>query len=189
MPVHPLVLLHSSLPLFTAQLLLEPVAYALAVLRSHSGRDVVSKAAQSLPQRHHPQACALTTPVQQGVELRAYTLAHRGRDADQLVRELVERVAQAGAQRRPRKQGPHTFGGAVEAIGEGTPDTVRRLMRKGCALKRAVGRGKGHRAFGGAIAEMPNDTTADDRGQIDLVGATVAVLFIGEEGAWQRQPT
>ncbi len=93
MPVHPLVLLHSSLPLFTAQLLPEPVANALAMLSSHRGRDVIGTTAESLAQCHHPQIFALSTPVQQGVKLRAQPLAHCGRDADQLVREFVERVA------------------------------------------------------------------------------------------------
>ena len=56
-------------------------------------RDVVDKAAQSLPKRHHPQAFALATAVQQGVELRAQPLTHRGGQAHQLVGEFVERMA------------------------------------------------------------------------------------------------
>jgi len=69
MPVHPLVLLHSSLPLFTAQLGLEPAAHALAVGRPRCVGDVVGKVAQPLAQRKHPQVLALPCPVQQGVEL------------------------------------------------------------------------------------------------------------------------
>src|SRR3989441_10555025 len=37
---------------------------------SYGRRDVIGKVAQSLAQCHHPQACALATPLQQGVELR-----------------------------------------------------------------------------------------------------------------------
>ena len=45
---------------------------------------------------------------------------------------------------------------------------VRRLMRKGSTLEIAIRLGEGRRAFGGAIAQMPEDTTADDRGQKTL---------------------
>jgi hypothetical protein len=136
-------------------LVLEPAAYPLAVLCSRRGGDVRSKVAESLAERHHPQAFTLATPVQQRVEFRAQPLAYRGRNADQLVGELVERVAQAGAQARPRKQGPHTADGAVEAIGQGTPHLVRWLMRKGRALKRAIGLREGRGAFGRTVPQMP----------------------------------
>ena len=68
MPVHPTVLLHSSLPLFTAQLILEPLANVLTVLLSHRGRDVIDKVAEPLAQCHYPQAFTLSAPVEQGVE-------------------------------------------------------------------------------------------------------------------------
>jgi len=58
------------------------------------------------------------------MELGAQPSAHWSRHADQLVAELVEGVAQAKAQARPRKQRPHTFSGAVEAIGEGSSHLV-----------------------------------------------------------------
>src|SRR5438128_9368597 len=55
---------------------LEPLTHALTVLLAYSSRDVIGKAAEPLAQRHHPQACALATPVEEGVELRAHPLAY-----------------------------------------------------------------------------------------------------------------
>src|SRR5262249_18135347 len=55
---------------------LEPIAYTFAVAGSNGGSDVVGKVAEPLAQRDNPQACALATPVQEGVALRAQTLAH-----------------------------------------------------------------------------------------------------------------
>jgi hypothetical protein len=52
---------------------------------SHRRGDVIGTVAQALAPCHHPQAFPLATPVQQGVELRASSLAHGGRHADQLV--------------------------------------------------------------------------------------------------------
>ena len=60
----------------------------------------------------------------QGVELRAPRLAHRRCDGHQFLRELEERVAQAGAHAYAREQRPQTLGCAVEAIGEGPFDPV-----------------------------------------------------------------
>jgi hypothetical protein len=48
-----------------------PLANALAMILSHRRGDAIGKVAQALTQCHHPQAFALSTPVQQGVELRA----------------------------------------------------------------------------------------------------------------------
>src|SRR5260370_256857 len=90
----------------------------------------------------------------------------------------VERVAAARAEASSRKQGPHTADGAVEAIGQSASHLVRRLMRKGSALKITIRLGESRCAFGHARAQMPEDTTADDRGQRDLVGETAAVVFI-----------
>jgi hypothetical protein len=73
---------------------------------------------------HPPQACALAPPVPQGVQLRAQTLAHRGRDPEQLGRELGERVAQAIASADSWTQRPPTADGAVETIGKATPYLV-----------------------------------------------------------------
>ena len=73
--------------------ILEPVAHAFAMHFSHRRVDAIGKVAQALTQCHYPQAFALSTAVQQGVELGAQPPAHRSRDTDQLVRQLVERVA------------------------------------------------------------------------------------------------
>ncbi|HSX80805.1 MAG TPA: hypothetical protein VLQ80_19820 [Candidatus Saccharimonadia bacterium] len=62
-------------------LVLEPMANALTMVGSNRGGDVVGKAAESLAQRHHPQAFALAPPVQQGVELRTQPLADWSRHA------------------------------------------------------------------------------------------------------------
>jgi len=120
--------------------------------------------AQTLAQCHYPQAFALSTPVQQGVELGAQPPAHRSRDTDQFVRQLVEGVAQAKPQSRPWKQGSHTADGTVKAVGEGTPYLVRRLMLKGRLLKHAVRLGEGSGTFGVAVTQMPDDTATDDGG-------------------------
>ena len=127
---------------------LEPVANALAMCFAHRRVDAIGKVAQTLTQCHHAQAFALSTPVQQGVELGAQPPAHRGRDTDQLVRQLVERMAQAKPQSRPWKQGPHTADRAVKAIGEGTLYLVRGLMLKGRLLELAIGRGERRGALG-----------------------------------------
>src|SRR5262244_1912696 len=115
-------------------------AWSNTVLIADRRRDVIDKMAEALAQGHHTQACALATAVQQGMALRAQALAHRGREAHQLVGELVEGMTQAKAQARPRKQRPHTLGRSVKAIGEGTPHAVRRLNLQGSSLKVAVGR-------------------------------------------------
>jgi hypothetical protein len=85
---------------------------------------MVYKVAEPLPQRKHPQVLALAGSVPQGVELRAQRLAHRGRDGDQFLWELDQRVAQAGAHAYARKERAHAFGGAVKPIGEDSFDSV-----------------------------------------------------------------
>jgi hypothetical protein len=87
------------------------------------------------------------------------------------------------------KHGAHTADGTVKAIGESPPDLVRWLMRKGNALKLAVGLGKSHRAFGGTVAQVPDDPATDDGGQIDALSETLAMLFIGQDIDRQRQAT
>src|SRR5437016_10633494 len=62
-------------------------------------------------------------------------------------------------------------------------------MRKGSALEHAIRRGERRRAFGRAVAEMPDDTAPDDRGQIDPLSETTAVFLIGEDIRRQRQAT
>ena len=106
-----------------------------------------------------------------------------------LLHTPLERVAQAEAQARVRKQRPYTLGRAVKAIGESAPHVVRWVMRQGRALKRAIGLREGRRAFGRTVTQMPEDTTPDDRGQGDPLGETAAVLLIGQDRRRQGQPT
>src|SRR5262249_57840335 len=106
-------------------------------------------------QGKHAQACALATPVQQGVKLRAEPLADGRRQTNQFAREFVEGVAQAKAQTCLWKQRPHAADGAVKAIGQDTSHLVRRLMRESSALKQAIRLGECCGTFGEAIAQMP----------------------------------
>src|SRR5439155_26686149 len=103
---------------------LETVAIALDMFFTYSRGDAIGKVTQALAQCHRPQACALSTPVKQGMERGAQPPAHRGRDTDQLVREFVERVTQAIAQACPRKQRPHTAHRAVKAVSQSTLHAV-----------------------------------------------------------------
>ena len=98
-------------------------------------------------------------------------------------------MAQAIAHANPRKQGPHTLGGAVKAIDEGALHPVGWCMFQGGPLKLAVGLGKGHRTFGVAVAQMPDHPATDEGGQIDPIGETLAMLFIGQNIRRQRQVT
>ena len=95
-------------------------------------------------------------------------------------------MAQAGAQARSREERAHTFDRAVEAIGEDTPDPIRRLLLGGGALERLIGLVKGGRTGRLRIAQMPEHATADDRGQVDTHGLTPVALakevFIYIEG-------
>jgi hypothetical protein len=150
---------------------------------------VVSKMAEPLTERKHAQALALARPVAQGVALRAEGRAHWRSDSSQLLRELVERVAQAEAETRPRKQGPHTLCGAVEAIGEDPLDPVRRLRLGGRALTLAIGLGKGGGTGVLGLSQMPDHPATDNRRQVDFVSETVTMLLVGQEVGGQRQPT
>ncbi len=98
-------------------------------------------------------------------------------------------MAQAGAQACSREERAYTFNRAVEAIGEDIPDPIRRLLLGGDALERLIRLGKGGRTGLLRIAQMPEHATADDRGQIDLVGETAAVFFIDQEIDGQGQAT
>ena len=138
MPVHPLVLLHSSLPLFTAQLLLPPAPHPFAIGRSRRGGDVVGKAPQPLAQGKHPHALALACAVEQGVDLGASGLAHRRRDRHQCGGQLLERVAETVAEAGPREQRPQTARRAVKAIAQDAADPIRRLLLERRLLKRSV---------------------------------------------------
>src|SRR5262245_34340227 len=115
----------------------------------------MGKVAQTLSQGRYAQTFALSTPVQQGVELGMQPPAHRGRHTDQLIWQLVERVAQAKPQSRLWKQGPHTADGTVKAVGEGPLYLVRWLMVTGHLLKHAMGVGERSGALTCDVTRIP----------------------------------
>src|SRR5262245_43814191 len=94
------------------------MAQARTVLSAPRGRDGLRGLAQARAERDHAEAGTLPTPVEHAVQGGAQPLAPRSRKANELVREFVERMAQAKAQARPGKQCPHTLDRAVKAIGE-----------------------------------------------------------------------
>src|SRR5438132_1298042 len=161
-------------------LVLKPLSHACAVGHASRVGDMVRKTTQLLAQREHPQAFPLARPVQQGVKLRAQGLADRRRDRYKFLRELVECVAQAVAEARPREQRPHTLGGAVEAISEDSFDPVQRLLLGCRTLKRPIGLGEGGGTGVLGIPQMPEHAAPDNRGEIHLVGETVTMLLITE---------
>src|SRR5713101_6976504 len=99
-------------------------------------------------------------------------------------------MAEAVAQARAREEHAHTFDRAVKAIGEDTPDPIRRLLLGRRALELLIRLGKGYRTGLRRIAQVPEDTAGDNRGQVYFVGETAAMLLIGEEidGQWQATP-
>jgi hypothetical protein len=58
------------------------------------------------------------------MKLRAQSVPDRRRDRRQFLRELVDGVAQAVAEPRPRKQRLQTLDGAVETVGQDAPDPI-----------------------------------------------------------------
>jgi hypothetical protein len=143
--------------------------------------DVIGKVPEPLPQGKHPQALALARPVPQGVKLGAEGLTHRRRDRCQFLRELEERVAQAGAKTRPREECAQTLGGAVEAISQNAADAIGRLLGDCRALEYLIRLGKGCCTRLRRIAQVPEDPTGDNRGQVHFVSETAAVLLIGQK--------
>ena len=168
---------------------LEPAPYARAVGDPSRHSDVIGKVPEPLPQGKHPQALAHARPVHQRVELRTKGLTDRGRDGHEFLRELGECVAQAGAQARSREERAQTLRGAVKAIGEHPSDPIGRLMLECRALKLPMGLGKSRGTGLLGVPQMPDDATTDDRGQKDLLGEAVTVLFIREEICGQGQAT
>jgi len=98
-------------------------------------------------------------------------------------------MAQAVTQARSREERAHTFDRAVEAIGEDTPDPIRRLLLGRRALERLIRLGQGCRTGLLRLAQMPEHAAADDRGHIDLGGETAAMFFIGQDLDGQPQAT
>jgi hypothetical protein len=62
-------------------------------------------------------------------------------------------------------------------------------MLKGRALKSAIGLRERRAAFGRTVTQMPDHTPPDDGGQVDPLGETAAVLFVGQDIERQRQAT
>ena len=62
-------------------------------------------------------------------------------------------------------------------------------MLKSSLLELAIGRRECCGAFRVAVAQMPDDTAADNGGQIDSLGEATAVFFIGQDIPWQWQAT
>jgi hypothetical protein len=127
----------------------------------------------------HAQALALACPVEQGVELCAQGRADRGGDGGKCSRELLECVAEAGTETRPREECAHASGGVVKAIGQHASDALGWLLVDCRAWERLIGLGKGCRTCLLNVAQMPEHTAADNRRQIDLVHETATALFIG----------
>src|SRR6266446_4842678 len=121
------------------------------------------------------------------MKLRAQRLAHRGPDRRQVLRELVDRMAQAVAQARSREERAPTFDRAVEAIGQDTSDPIRRLLVERRLLKLLIRLGKRYCTGLLNVAQMPEHAATDNGGEIDLVGETATVLLVGEEIRGQRQ--
>src|SRR5207237_7724231 len=120
------------------------------------------KVAEPLPQCKHAQALALACPVEQGVELRAQGLAHRRRDRHKFGGQLIDRVAETGAEAYTREQRPHTTRRTVKAIGQDASDPIRRLLPERRLLKRSVRLGKSRCTGGFGVAQVPDDTTTDN---------------------------
>src|SRR5256886_3024776 len=98
-------------------------------------------------------------------------------------------MAETVPQARPGKERPHTARRAVKAIREDAADPIRRLLLERRLLKLAVRLGKRRRTGGLGVAQVPEDPPTDNRGQIDPVRETTAVLLIRQEIHWERQPT
>ena len=90
-------------------------------------------------------------------------------------------MAETVAEARPWKQRPHTLGGAVKAIRQDASDPIGRVLLGCGALEHAIGLGKGCGTGLRGIAEMPEHAATDNRGPIDLVSETAAVLLVGQE--------
>ena len=85
-----------------------------------------------------------------------------------------------------RKQRPQTLDGTIKAIREDAPDPLGRLLLARRALKPAIGLRKGRRTGLLGVAQMPDDTSADNGREVDVRCPTVTMLFISQEIDGQR---
>jgi len=122
------------------------------------------------------------------VELGAQGLAHRGGDGGEFPRELIECVAEAVAETRPREERAHALGGAVEVIDQNASDALGWFLVDCRAWERLTGLGKSCRTGLLNVAQMPEHTAADNRRQTDLVRETAIGLFIGQKLGGEGQP-
>ena len=129
---------------------------------------MIGKVTQPLAKRKHPQALALTRPVQEGVALRAESLAHRRRDRREFAGELVEGVAETVTEAHSWKQCAHVLGRTIEAIGQDSPDTIGRLLLERRVLELLVGLGKGRGTGLRSVAQMPEHAPTDNGRQVYL---------------------
>jgi cytochrome bd-type quinol oxidase subunit 1 len=77
-------------------------------------------------------------------------------------------VAQAVAQAYARKQGPHTLGGAIKAIGENPLNPIGRLRLERPAFELLIGLGKGCRTRLLRIGGWPDEAAAETRYAIEI---------------------
>jgi cytochrome bd-type quinol oxidase subunit 1 len=77
-------------------------------------------------------------------------------------------MAQAVAQAYARKQGPHTLGGAIKAIGENPLNPIGRLRLERRALECLIGLGKGCRTRLLRIGGWPDEAAAETRYAIEI---------------------
>jgi hypothetical protein len=128
-------------------------------------------------------------PVQQGVELRTECLTDWGGDGRQFPGEPVDRMAETVAEARTREPCLDAFDRTVEAIGQDAPDPIRQLLLERRTLELLIRLGQGRRTGVFGVAQMPEHTATDNRGQIHLLGETVAVLFIRQDIDGEGQTT
>jgi len=76
------------------------------------------------------------------------------------------------------KQRPQALDGAIEAIGQDPPDSIGWLLLGRRTLELPIGLGKGRRTGVLRIAQMPDDASTDDRGEVHSLCQAVAVFFI-----------
>lgn len=90
---------------------------------------------------------------------------------------------------RTREQRPAAFDRAIEAISQDAPDPISRLLLERRTLELLIRLGKDRRTGVFGVAQTPEHTATDNRGQIHLLGETVAVLFISQEIGGEGQTT
>src|SRR5215475_8500686 len=98
-------------------------------------------------------------------------------------------MAETDADTGSREECAYALGRAVEPVGQDFADPIGWLLVNRCTLELLIRLGKGCRTGLRRIAEVPDDTAGDNRGQIHLVGQTMAVLFIGQKIGGERQAT